>query len=522
MKKNIQNPARAEGAPKLYHAGTLAYTKPALAILFFWLLWGDFCYTVMESVTNPIMQLKFKALEASNTEIGLILGTIPGIVYCTLNPIISFKSDRYRSRWGRRIPFILFSLPFIVMALMGLAYGDRLGFWLHAHIGILQKVSANHVAMLTLGVLLVTFIFFNTFVTTTFWYLFRDVVPEHLLARFMSWFRLLGLGSSALYLNFIFPYSDTHSTQIFIGAAVLYLGGFGLMILNVREGQYPPAPPYIGGQTGPVAAIMTYGKECHSHVHYWYFWALTFIGSIGGGAAVFNLFFLQRVGLDLFQIGRIQMTASIVTAVLVLGAGWLADRYHPIRVVIAATIMGLFVTPINLIWLFWHPSAGAVWTWQAHWLQSVPLIHIQHWHLHMTHLGPLIQIRQVYLVQFCITVGLAAPVAALSAMWDPVLLMRIFPQERLGQFCSTNAVWRSAGSILGATLAGAALDFVGRRVGVDRAYFYIPIWQLAFGIPAFILLLKMYRSWKRYGGDDTYVAPQLKESAGATIPANPV
>src|ERR1700692_4138885 len=134
---NSPNPLGRALEPKSYHAGTLSYTKPALAILFFWLLWGDFCYTVMEAVTGPIMQLKFKHLDASNTEIGLIIGTIPGLVYSILNPIISFKSDRFRSRWGRRIPFILFSLPFLVFFLVCLGFGDRMGFWLHEHLGFL-------------------------------------------------------------------------------------------------------------------------------------------------------------------------------------------------------------------------------------------------------------------------------------------------------------------------------------------------------------------------------------------------
>ena len=62
--------------PKIYHAGTLTYTKAALVMLFFWLIWGDFCYTVMEAVTGPIMQLKFKALGASNTGMALLLGTM--------------------------------------------------------------------------------------------------------------------------------------------------------------------------------------------------------------------------------------------------------------------------------------------------------------------------------------------------------------------------------------------------------------------------------------------------------------
>jgi Na+/melibiose symporter-like transporter len=42
-----------------------------------------------------------------------------------LNPIISFKSDRLRSSWGRRIPFILFSAPPLVLSLIGLAFADK-------------------------------------------------------------------------------------------------------------------------------------------------------------------------------------------------------------------------------------------------------------------------------------------------------------------------------------------------------------------------------------------------------------
>ena len=121
--------------PKLYHVGTLTYTKASLAILFCWLLWGDFCYMLMETVVPSIMPLKFKALGASNTSLGMIMTTIPMIINSVFNPVISFKSDRYRSRWGRRIPFIICTMPFLCgsLALMGL--GDDI-------CGLLQRNSA--------------------------------------------------------------------------------------------------------------------------------------------------------------------------------------------------------------------------------------------------------------------------------------------------------------------------------------------------------------------------------------------
>ncbi|MCE0523890.1 MAG: MFS transporter [Methylacidiphilales bacterium] len=464
------------GAPKLYHAGTLTYTKSALAILFFWLLWGDFCYTVMEAVTGPIMQLKFQKLGASNTEIGVILGTIPGTLYSILNPIISYRSDRFRSRWGRRIPFILFSIPFLVFFLVSLAFGEQVCFWVRDYLGFLFKgIPANQVTILTLGALLVVFTIFNIFGTSTFWFLFNDVTPVHLLARFMAWIRTIGLLSVAFYSYVIFPYSGTHSTEIFLGAALLYLVGFGLMCLNVKEGKYPPPSPYIGGKTGTLAAIRTYATETHAFPHYWYLWICTLIVSIGGGVGAFTLFFQLAIGLNMQQIGTLNGTLVLTMGILTIGAGWLADRYHPIRVVLVGFLSSLLiVTPLGLIWLFWLPPPNVV-----------------------------------FWVAMVINIGLAAPSKALGDMWEPPMVMRLFPRSHYGQFSSVNSVWRAVGSMIGGGLTGAYLDFMTHLVGKERAYFYLPVWSLIFMLPGFYLFIKLYLSWKKHGGDDAYVAPLL-------------
>ncbi|XHR31102.1 MAG: MFS transporter [Chthoniobacteraceae bacterium] len=471
--------------PKIYRCGTLSYTSRHLAVLFFWLLWGDFCYMLMETVTPSIMPLKFRSLGASNVEIGLILGTIPAVVYSILNPIISFKSDRHRSRLGRRIPFILYSLPFLVFCLVCLGFGDRIGFWIHAHVLGSSSLSPNTVAIWTIGVLMVMFTFFNTFVTSIFWYLFNDVVPDHLLARFMSWFRMISMLSTTLYNFCIFRYANTHSMQILVGAALLYFFGFGLMCRNIREGKYPPPSPYVDGESGPISAIKTYAKECLTIKHYWYQWLATFLFATSAGVGTFGLFFNLAIGLDLQNIGFINGCNNLLIAVLVLGSGWFADRYHPIRVVIIGLIFNIFlVIPGSMIWLVWHPSP-----------------------------------RVAFWVAMANSLCLAAPFQAMWAMADPPLLMRLFPHERYGQFCSTNAIWRSVGAIVGGGLAGACLDVISHFVGKERAYFYIPVWSLLFCIPALICFIKLYQSWKRYGGDDAYDPPMIKgkEESASTL-----
>ncbi|MFA6176503.1 MAG: hypothetical protein WC765_08005, partial [Phycisphaerae bacterium] len=65
------------GGAKLYHCGTLIYTKVGLFALFAWILWGDFCFTLMEVVVPSVLPLKLKALGCSNGMMGIILSTIP-------------------------------------------------------------------------------------------------------------------------------------------------------------------------------------------------------------------------------------------------------------------------------------------------------------------------------------------------------------------------------------------------------------------------------------------------------------
>jgi hypothetical protein len=49
-----------------YTVGTLTYTKMGLVSLFAWLLWGDFCFQVMESLNPAIIPLKLRSLDAPN------------------------------------------------------------------------------------------------------------------------------------------------------------------------------------------------------------------------------------------------------------------------------------------------------------------------------------------------------------------------------------------------------------------------------------------------------------------------
>ena len=456
-----------------FHVGTLVYTKATLARLFFWLLWGDVCFMLMENVVPSILPVRFQQLHATNITIGLIMSTLPNLINSVFNPIVSFRSDRYRSRWGRRIPFIVATLPLLVLSIIGLGFTDQLSRWISRQFGSVIHMSVVSVDIATIGVFMVCFAFFNSFVGSVFWYLFNDVVPEHLLARFMSLFRLVSLATASGYQFFIFKYAGTHSTEILVGISLLYFFGFGLMCVMVKEGRYPPAPAYVDGRAGFFSAIKTFARECLTLPHYWYIFLISTFGSFGGAAGAFMLYFYESTGMSLAQVGRITGTLSIAVAILIPVSGWLADRFHPLRVVIAGYAMNLFVTlPATLIWLAWHPASQlAFWAW----------------------LG--------------ISIALIAPATALLGVYDPPVFMVVFPRSRYGQYCSANAMLRSLGGIAGGVIAGAFFDLAAHHMNRQDVYRLMPFWQMLFTIPAFVCVLLLYRSWKGYGGDDDYVPP---------------
>ena len=183
--KSIQT-AGAEAAPKVYHCGTLTYTKAGIFAIFAWLLWGDFCYTLMETVVPSVLPLKLKALGAPNWLMAMILSTIPSFFNMTICPYISFKSDRYRSRWGRRIPFIVATLPFLCIALVALGCSEDISLFLQKHMPALSGFAPTTITIALIAVFMAVFQFFNTFVSSVFWYLFNDVVPPQFLSRFFE------------------------------------------------------------------------------------------------------------------------------------------------------------------------------------------------------------------------------------------------------------------------------------------------------------------------------------------------
>ncbi len=458
---------------KIYRCGTLTYTKRGLLLLFAWLLWGDFCFTMMETVIPSIMPLKLRALGSANWIIATIMSTLPGVFNTTICPWVSFKSDHHRSRWGRRMPFIIYTMPFLTASLLFIGFSDTLGAWLHAWMFSGGTIKQTTVVIFLMAVFVAMFDLFNMFVGSVYSYLFNDVVPEQFLCRFFGWFRLVGVASGAIYNYFIFQYALSHMQLIYTCAAALYFVGFGIMCFKVKEGEYPPPPD---GDLRPSLKrdIKSFASECFTSPFYWFIFLNTMFAAISSTIGVFTVFFYQSMGLDLNLIGKTGAISGVAAAICLTFSGILADRWNPVRVDAYTQTLGAFLAFTGLIWIFIDPPSSLVYFWVS-----------------------------VSVIPFGVLLSSINGTAYMPR------LMQLFPKGRFGAFCGAMALVRSAGTMIGGLLAGVFLDIVKRFFpdGSLRPYRYMSLWQLVWGLLAYYCCYRIYRFWKRMGGDAGFTAP---------------
>ncbi|MCX6984317.1 MAG: hypothetical protein NT118_06125, partial [Lentisphaerae bacterium] len=457
---------------KTWHCGTLTYGKAGLAMLFAFLLWGDFCFTLMESVVPSILPLKFKELGAPNWLMGVLLTTVPGAMSMVMGPWVSFKSDRFRSRWGRRIPFIVVTMPFLCISLAFMGWSDDLTGILRQWSPALRECAPTTTTICLIALFLSLFKFFDCFVNSVFWYLFNDVVPAEFLGRFMGAFRFVGIGAGALYNWFIFKYAESYMREIFIGSAVLYFVGFGIMCFFVREGKYPPIEGESEKENKGGGGLKTFFKESFSHKFYWYMFVSGAFMSIAVSIALFDIFFCREMGLSLDQIGKLGAIKSVVVMVAILFMASFVDRWHPLRLTVYSAVFGLIGTLVGGVWIF-------------------------------------VTLPGDYFFWISLGGGLAGILlAAITTVAGLPCFMRLFPKSRFGQFCSAQGICRHVCSLVSGIAAGLFMDVMKWLChGSDFAYRFGFVWASVFCAIGVFFLILAYREWYRLGGDRHFHPP---------------
>lgn len=458
---------------KRWHVGTLSYSLGGLVTLFCWLLWGDFAWWLKERSVLQVFQLLLKDFHSPDWLAGLLLGTLPNVLAIGIGPIFAYKSDRYRSRWGRRVPFLLATVPIMALSMVGLAFSPLLGRRCFALLG--GPLSASGWVLLSFGLFWTTFEFGTITANIIFAAFANDVVPRPLLGRFYGMFRAIGLIAGMLFGYYLMGHAETHYVPIFLGISAIYAFGFTLMCLKVKEGAYP-APSELPTMQEPItdppyakrpsrvrrglSIISQYLHDCFGNRYYlWAFGAVT-VSNMGLLAVnLFNIFFAKSVHMGMDRFGKLQALSYGISLVQALPIGWLADKFHPLRVSMVALVL-------HGVAAFYGGMGG-----------STP---------------------HVYGIAFVLTTTFSGTYFTATAAINQVLL----PRAKFAQFASAMGIVTAVATILLSPALGVLLD--------HSHHLYRLSYLVGFALDALGLVLTaiLYKKFLALGGPLHYVAPE--------------
>jgi len=446
-------------ARKTWHVGTLTYSTGGLAVLFSWLLWGDFAWMLKERSAQPVVQVMLGKFGASDLLTGLFLLSLPAAITVVLVPIMSYRSDRHRGPRGRRIPYLLATTPVAAIAMGGIALSPIIGEWVHTQMGWAPE-SLNLVIIVLMGLSWTVFEFGTVVANTIFISLLNDVVPREWLGRFFGLFRAVSLATGILFNRYLFGHVDSYYTQILLGIALVYGVGFMVMCLRVKEGEYPPPEEGAPAQVpGFVAAVRTYARECFTNRYYILVFAALALAPLAFTPVnLFSIFAAESFGLPRQSYGNVIALTYVCSLVLAYPLGWMADTFHALRMAIGA-VAAYAVT--MLVGWFYVKEANS--------FAALLLIH--------------------GVISGCYFTGAAA------------LGQMLFPKLKFAQFASAAALLLSLCNIGFGAAMGRVLDWLGR----DYRYTFAAGALLA--LVALAINIVVYTHFKKLGGTKRYVAP---------------
>jgi MFS family permease len=446
-------------AEKTWKVGTLTYSLGGLIRLSCWLLWGDFAWSVRDRAIPSVIQLLFSKFGASNFVVGLLFSSLPAALGLVIGPIVGYKSDRLRTRWGRRIPFLIVTTPFIVISVAGLAFCVQLGAVLDHFLGV-HSPGTKASALIVLGILWTLFELALTTAYGVFGALVNDVVPQKVLGRFFGMFRAVSLIAGIIFFFWLMGSAETYFMWIFLGVAAVYGFGFTLMCFNVKEGQYPP-PPHVDGKPGSAwTSIKTYFKDGFGHTYYLWYFASTILGGLAAGPFnLYSLFYARSLAVNMTDYGHCLALTYFCSLVLSYPLGMLADRFHPLRLTIVV------LSAYALVMLY-----GFYFVHDARLFDIVLVVH-----------------------------GVVS--GTLFTSWAS-LSQRLLPRSKFAEIGSAGGI---IGSLIGIVIAPSMGLFLDLHHKEYRYTFFLGFFITVAAVASFLVL---HAKFMKLGGPKHYVAPE--------------
>ncbi len=183
----------------------------------FLLGFGFFGISLIWSVYNSYVPIFLREYNLPLSLVGLVM-TFDNIAGITIQPYVGFLSDRTRTRFGRRMPYLMVGAPIAAL--------------------FFALIPVLHLSVRIFGLLMATIIIMNiamaVFRTPTV-ALMPDIIPSPLRSKANGIINLMGgLGTTLAFLGGAFLYRADRGLPFYLGA-ILMLAAVAIVVLVIRE-----------------------------------------------------------------------------------------------------------------------------------------------------------------------------------------------------------------------------------------------------------------------------------------------
>jgi MFS family permease len=265
-----------------------------------WITFGHFGMALSMTIVEPLMNLRLKAIGVSDSGVGLLTSANLWAV-SFLVMYFSWKSDHCTSRLGRRTPFVLLSLPFLIFAL------------------VLFPLFSEK--WLLIG-LMITYYFFNDMKASTYPLLSIDCVSKEILARVSGLvaitISLAGFLSSRLGAKM----ADSNQTRVFFLAAGAMTIATLLALWRIKE------PPIYHPAKGKFNLLAPIKVACRDKRILVLMLAVALLNAFPMTFKTWVWFYSRsKLGLSIGDTGAALSWGLLLQSAVSYPAGWLIDRF---------------------------------------------------------------------------------------------------------------------------------------------------------------------------------------------------
>lgn len=285
----------------------------------FWYSLANLGYGMFYALNNAVLPL-FLSNYTSDARIISLMSSSDSIEGVVVQPLIGASSDRLRTRFGRRRPFMLFAVPLSVLlialtpATVGLPASSRLG-------GMIAVIVAF------------TVLFNIAWSPYQAW--MPDITPEAQRGRVTAFSTFFGmLGQAGLMLM------PLPIPMKFLLCAGVMLATTLLTCFYLREPTHPPATPM---QHGPFHEVKEALKGLFVLKQARLAMAVIFLTGVGIGSVfpLLTVFVKKVTGCTDTQAQQMFLVLMVASAVTIIPSGKLTDMFGPKRVLLVGS--GLIV-----------------------------------------------------------------------------------------------------------------------------------------------------------------------------------